>query len=481
MNMTLTRRRARLPCLAVLLAGCGADSRRAKPGDLLSEAGGPTAQAAAAPSREAAAGGRAVSRPIDLATALRLATASHFDILEARARVREAEGRAAWADGALLPTLSGGAAVGHTHGAVQGSFGDIKDVDFGSVAPLGTLRVSWNIGQAIYGDLAAHRALDAAADFEAAAAQRTLHAVAVQYLDLVEADAAVRAHERSAAETRTILRLAEARDAQGIGSALDTERARAQAAAAERVLLGAMNERQKRSKALAAALRLDAGVDLRPVDQDLAPAALVDVSEPVEAWRARAGERRPERAALEYARVAAADEAKAAWWGAWGPELSAAGFLGGAGTTFGNVDDREGWSVFLGWTLSAGSIGRTQSAEARAEQAAIARDRFSERLQASVAAAHADVALSKEQLAPAEREARSAEQALALARARFEGGMLPESELLLAQLAADGARLKRLSAVVRYNEAQVRLLAEAGMATVEALTGGQAGKAPETR
>src|SRR5579883_694884 len=41
--------------------------------------------------------------PVDLATALRIAAGSHLDILEARARVREAEGNARSADGYLLP------------------------------------------------------------------------------------------------------------------------------------------------------------------------------------------------------------------------------------------------------------------------------------------------------------------------------------------------------------------------------------------
>jgi hypothetical protein len=58
----------------------------------------------------------------------------------------------------------------------------------------------------------------------------------------------------------------------------------------------------------------------------------------------------------------------------------------------------------------------------------------------------------------------------------LRGGLLPENDLLLAQQAADQARLRRLGAVARFNQAQLQLLAESGVATVDTLTGGAAPK-----
>ena len=410
-------------------------------------------------------------KSIDLHSALRLAAGVHWDVLEARARVREAEGRASSADGSLLPVIGGGGAVGHTRGQVQGSFGDLRKVDYGTVNAVGTLRISSNVGESIYRDLAAHRLTDAAAAFETATLQRTLYAVATGYLALVEADGTVRLQEQFLQESQTLARLTQTRETLGLGSALDSERARAQAAAAEQRLLAARNERQRRSKALATALRLDATVDLVPVDKELSPAALVDPAEPLSKWMGRAEEHRAETRALRAAREAFDHEASAARWSAYGPEFAAAGLVGTGGTTFGTLDERESWLVTLGWTFSFGGPGRVETADARSEQAGIALDRFRDQLRASVAGSYQELALSKDQLEPSERELAAAEKALRIAKANFEGGLLPENDLLLAQQGADQARLKRLSAVARFNQSQLRLLAESGVASLDRFLG----------
>ena len=77
---------------------------------------------------------------------------------------------------------------------------------------------------------------------------------------------------------------------------------------------------------------------------------------------------------------------------------------------------------------------------------------------------------------PAQRELTAGEAALRIARANYEGGLLPENDLLLAQQAADQARLRRLSAVARFNQAQLQLLAESGVASIDSLSGGAAPK-----
>jgi outer membrane protein TolC len=416
------------------------------------------------------------SRPIDLGTALRLAAGSHLDVLEARARVREAEGRASAADGYLLPVLSAGALIAHTQGTVQNSTGDLQQANFNSLNGLGTVRISTNVGESIYRDLAAHRLADAASDFEVATLQQTLLSVALAYLDLVEADIAVRIQQQFVTESQGLVRLTQARELQGLGTALDSERARAQLAALEQRVIVTQNERQRRSKALSAALRLDSTLDLDPVDKDLSPASLLNPADPLQSWMQRASSRRPEARALEWQKVAAEHEASATRWSAWGPELSGLAYFGDVGKSFGTLDERDGWAVLVGWNLSFGGPGRIEAAEARREQANIALDRFRDRLQASVAGAYQEVQLARNRLDPAQRELDSAEKALKIANATFQGGLLSETDLLLAQQGADQARLRRLTAIVRYNEAQLRLLAESGVGSVDAFTGGAAPK-----
>ncbi len=417
-----------------------------------------------------------VPKTIDLATALRLAASGHLDVLEARARVREAEGRASSADGYLLPVLAVGASVGNLRGQAQSSFGDVREVNFYTVNALGTVRIAANVGESVYRDLAAHRFVEAASGFELAQLQRTLFDVSVGYLILVESDGTVRIQEQFVQEAQTLARLTQARAAQGLGSALDAERAQAQAAAAEQRLLGARNERQRRSKALAASLRLDSTVDLVPADKDLAPATLVDPAEDLQRWLGRAGERRQEISAYQSSREAARNEASAVRWSVWGPEISAGATTGVLGKSFGTLDERASWFVGAGWTFSLGGPGRIEAAEARADQAELALQRFRDRLQASVAGSFQELALSRQQLEPSQRELTSAENALRIARANYEGGLLAETDLLLAQQAADQARLRRLGAVSRFNQAQLQLLAESGVASIDTLSRGAAPK-----
>jgi outer membrane protein TolC len=414
--------------------------------------------------------------PIDLGTALRIAAGTHLDLLEARARVREAQGNAAAADGYLLPVLTAGGSLGRTSGTVQASFGNLGQVDYGTLTALGTVQFTANVGQSIYHDLSAHRTAEAAADFELAQLQRTLLEVAQDYISLVEADVTVRINEQFVQETQGLVRYTQARELQGLGSALDTERAKTQAAGAEQRLLVARNERQRRSKTLSSALRLDSSVDLSPMDRELAPASLVAPSESLQQWLERAAENRPETRAFRASREAAEQEARATRWSMWGPQISAGYLFGGLGASPGTVDGHQSWVLSAGWTLSLGGPGRIEAADARLEQAGIQLQRFQDRLLASVSGAYQEVVLSRQRLDPAEREMASAEKALRLAQVSFEGGLLPENDLLLAQLAADQARQRRLTAVTRYDQAQLELLAESGVASADTLSSGAGAK-----
>lgn len=415
------------------------------------------------------------SHPIDLTTTLRIAAGSHLDILEARARAREAQGNADAADGFLLPVLTAGGVWGRTDGTVQASFGNLADVKFSSINALGTVQLSANVGQSIYHDLAVHRIVAATSEFELAQVQRTLLQVAQQYLALVEGDVIVRINEQFVQEASRLVRYTEARELQGLGRALDTERARTQEGEAQQRMLVARNERQHRSKRLSESLRLDSTVDLAPVDRDLAPATLVNPADSMQQWLVRAAEHRPETRAFRAAQEAAQQEASATRWLVWGPEVTAVALFGGVGRSPSTVGERETWLAGLGWTFSLGGPGRIEAADARLEQASIQILRFQDQLQASVAGVFQELILARERLDPAARELTAAENALRLARINFEGGLLPETDLLLAEQAADQARQRRLTAVTRYDQAQLQLLAEAGIASVDSLAGG-AGK-----
>lgn len=416
-------------------------------------------------------------RTIDLATALRLATAGNFEILQARARLREAEARVNAADGGLLPNVLVGAGYQRSTGATNDAFGNFRDAEVNLANATGTLRLSLNLGESIYRDLAARRALDAQHDHHDAAHQRVLTLVAVRYIDLVTAIAAQRVQEQVLKDAQALVALAETRDANGLGSVLDSERARAQAAASEQRLIALQADRQRRAKELAVELRLDPALDLMPMDEALTAAALIDVAKPMAFWLEHVQRHSPVAAAATLDVAASQQEARAVRWSAWGPELAVSAYGAGVGNAIGELDDRHrtGWSASVGWTLSLGAAGRIDAADARSEQATLALERLRLTQRAAVAAAYDDVLSSRRLLEPARREQQAAEHAYALAHTRFVGGVLGESELLIVQQAVEQARLRWLMGVAHHNQAQVRLLAEAGAITIEALT-----KAPET-
>jgi len=68
--------------------------------------------------------------PIDLPTALRLATANNLEIQEARARVREAQGAKNQALAEFLPTTSYSFTARKIDGRIQASFGELGNRTF---------------------------------------------------------------------------------------------------------------------------------------------------------------------------------------------------------------------------------------------------------------------------------------------------------------------------------------------------------------
>jgi outer membrane protein TolC len=102
--------------------------------------------------------------------------------------------------------------------------------------------------------------------------------------------------------------------------------------------------------------------------------------------------------------------------------------------------------------------------------AALNVDRQLDEVQAAVVTAHQASLIAAKLIPKAKQEVASAEEALRLTQKNLQAGTGLTIDVLQAQDAADQARLRYATALVRYNESQINLLAALGLidpATVE--------------
>jgi outer membrane protein len=408
--------------------------------------------------------------PIDLSTALRLATANNLEILAARARVREASGEKNQALAEFLPTASYSFTARKIDGRIQASFGELGDRTFSTLNPAGVLSLSVDPGQALFDTLAAYKLLEASAQQEEGVTQQTLLAVAQQYFDLEQAQGRVAIAEQAVAAAQELVRLSRDRESLGVGLKVDVLRAEAQLAEDEGFLSQTQKEFRDASVNLALTLKLDSGVTLFPREPVVEQLTVIPLATPLDDLLNRAFARRPEVKEFSLRAEAAEDQQKAMWWKTLGPKVSGVVEESAIGRSF-DLGNRQAYGGFIGWTLFPSSVGEIQAARARLDQARIQAEQVLEVVKAEVITAREAVLTAQEQIEAAHRGVQAAEASLALSQVRFESGVGLALEVLEAQEALTTARTALVSAIEQYNRAQASLLRAIGEISVMALAG----------
>ena len=116
-----------------------------------------------------------------------------------------------------------------------------------------------------------------------------------------------------------------------------------------------------------------------------------------------------------------------------------------------------------GFNWSAATFGRIRTAAANVDIASTDVDRQLDEVQASVVQAHQASLNAKRTIPLAQQQVTAAGEALRLTRKNLETGTGLTIDVLQAQDMADQARLRYATAVVRYNQAQINLLAALGL------------------
>lgn len=412
---------------------------------------------------------------IDLQTAVRVAAAERVEVERARLRVEAAAGEYEGRAGALFPVLTPALVYESVDGKVRAIDGPLLAADFTSLAPSALLRWALNPGKAVYDLIAARRRLEASEHDERHARQEAVRCAASQYYDLVLAAARLGAAERALRESQESLRLTESRLRAGTGLGADRLLAEGALARRQQEVVRELDGLYRASIALALTLRLDPAVTLVPSAAEVPQLTLVDEARSLDELLALAVQWREDLASLRSLIEAAEAGSDAQGWQALGPQVDL-GYQYGKisadtpGASF-PLSEQERALAAISWNLSLATPGQLRAAAAGEATVALDAQRQFELVRAQVVRAR-QASASNAQLIPlARRELDGAEEHLKLARAGLRTGTALALEVLQAEEGVSRARLSLAEAVVRYNAAQVDLLASLGLIDEHSVVG----------
>jgi outer membrane protein TolC len=396
-----------------------------------------------------------------------VAAARSIDIQQARQRVQAARGQYERNVEAIFPIIAPSIAVQHLQGVNQNANGTLALANFTNIVP--AIAVQWiiNPGQVVFDIIASKRRLEASGEQERAVELETQRLASVQYYDLVLAQQQVAVTRQGVEEAQELERIEELRLKSGTGLPADKLRADAALAGAQQDFLTALDNFYQASVALTLTLHLDPIVTLVPRTGSMNQTTLVRDDLPIEQLLATAVEYRPDLAAVRTLLKAAKAGTGSVVWGGLGPQFQASYSYGGlqtheSGQSFAmHQQEKAGGSA--GFALGASTFGQVKTARANEQIAALDVESQLDHLRATVVSQQ-QASLTAAKLVPvAAQEVAAADEALRLAQTNLQAGTLLTLDVLQAQATTDRARLHYATAVVRYNQSQVNLLASLGI------------------
>lgn len=403
---------------------------------------------------------------VDLPTVARVAMARNLDIQEARQRIEASRGEYESSMGAIFPSLTPNITAIGIEGAVSNPGGGFGLATFTNVIPAAAIQWIINPGQAAYDIVASKRRLEASAQQEQAVTQEATRVAAVQYYDLVLAQAQVSVARQAMEEAEELLRIERLRLKTGTGLPADELRAEAALAGTQQDLLTALNSFYNASVTLTVTLHLDPTVMLVPQAGTMMQATLVRDDLPIDDMLTNAVHYRPDLEAVRTLLAAAQADKGATVWGGLGPQVQAARTFGPPPPSRAIADTmfrEQKYVATGGFNWSAATFGRIKSAVANVNIAGLDLDRELDEVRAAVVSAH-QASLTAAQLIPiAKQQVTSAEEALRLTQQNLKAGTGLTVDVLQAEATADQARARYATAIVRYNQSQINLIAAVGL------------------
>ncbi|MDG2304194.1 MAG: TolC family protein [Candidatus Binatia bacterium] len=400
-------------------------------------------------------------RAVTLQEVLLRAGEDSIAVLDAEAQLEAAAARTLAADAAFVPGVRGDYRAWHLDGRQVGSFGVVEDVAFGRFEAGLSVFYRLNPGGAVEQSISARYGQDAAAGDAGDSARRAMESAGLAYFDLLRSRAEVEIADQLVAATERFLSIARARAAAEVSSRADVARAEAELAAARQVHIRARGTWEVTSATLATLLRWDPTVLLAPAEAEVRPHALVEGGAGELAEHSTA--RRPDVRAAEARAQAALHAERSTWWNLLGPTIELEGRQRWLGI---EADDLGAGTIGLaaiGWSFQLSELARVQEVAAEARSRDLSAAFAAEQARGQVQGALVEVSAAADAIPEANHGVRAAGRSWRIQIARFEAGTGLGLEVIEAQNAEARARLSLVTSILRYNAAQLRLLAASGL------------------
>ena len=421
---------------------------------------------------------------INLAAVVKVAQANNLDIKIARQQVKESRGRLASSVGAAFPVLAPTAIFNYNSGVARSTAGNIVTADFRSISPAAAIQWVVNPGRVIYNIVAAKKRLNASRAQQAVVIQQTMENGAIEYYQLVQAQADVVAARDAEADAEELLRFAKLRLKAGTAIPADVASAEAEVASRRQGVLLALNRFYHYSTDLAITLNLDPTVTLVPSVNSLKANRLVRTSIPIGQLLKLAVKYRPDLQRVRELVRAAQAAGGAVAWGDLGPTLT-------TGYTVGDIDGRyynvtgkgpavsqnygmHGYQNFQaggGWQLGLSTFGDIQTAKARERIAEIRANKQLTLVEATVVKALQDSRTNAELIPIAADQVRSAQYALNIIKVNYRAGTVTSLEVLVAESQLAQAQRDYAAAIAHFNQSQIAIVGAVGLVSDKAILG----------
>ena len=191
-----------------------------------------------------------------------------------------------------------------------------------------------------------------------------------------------------------------------------------------------------------------------------------EISRPLHEAILMATEQRPEIEAVEYEAEAARHEMESTRR-ANRPQVDLFARYGIENDPFGEMDELHGWTagVRVNWALSDGGLrkGQVQQAQSRLDQASLEKDELILEVEGEVREAYYNFLEAKSILETSQLVIQQAEEALRLARNRYQAGRGTQLDVLESQLQLTRAKLERSTALHDMNLASIEIKRAVGV------------------